>query len=125
MTAPTVYSLGHVHFVYSAMPFENTDIDNATMQYDQGNFSSMVIPSGNMADAEVQPEHTNWVNDTEQSEGLDKCVDETTSGPLDVVNIEQISGNLILGKVSTQTKEEEVVVDDAGSNESLEDSPVN
>lgn len=107
------------------MPFENTDIDNATIQYDQGNFSSMVIPSGNMADAEVQSEHTNWVNDAEQSEGLDKCVDETTSGPLDVVNIEQISGNLILGKVSTQTKEEEVVVDDAGSNESLEDSPVN
>ena len=106
------------------MPFENTDIDNATMQYDHGNFSSMVIPSGNMADAEVQPEHTNWVNDAEQSEGLDECVDETTSGALDV-NIEQISGNLISGKVSTKTKEEEVVVDDAGSNESLEDSPVN
>ena len=107
------------------MPFENTDIDNATMQCDQGNFSSMVIPSGNMADAEVPPEHTNWVNDAEQCEVLDKCVDETTSGPLDVVNnIEQISGNLILGKVSTQTEEEEVVVDDAGSNESLEDSPV-
>ena len=106
------------------MPFENTDIDNATMQCDQGNFSSMVIPSGNMANAEVPPEHTNWVNDAEQSEVLDKCVDETTSGPLDVVNIEQISGNLILGKVSTQTDEEEVVVDDAGSNESLEDSPV-
>lgn len=78
-----------------------------------------------MADAEVQPEHTNWVNDAEQSEGLDECVDETTSGALDVVNIEQISGNLISGKVSTKTKEEEVVVDDAGSNESLEDSPVN
>ena len=86
------------------MPFESTDIDNATMQYDQGNFFSIVISSGNMADAEVPPEHTNWVNDAEQSEGLDKCVDETTSGPLDVVNIEQISGNLILGKVSTQTK---------------------
>ena len=108
------------------MPFESTDIDNATMQYDQGNFFSIVISSGNMADAEVPPEHTNWVNDTEQCEVLDKWADETTSGPLDVVNnIEQISGNLILGKVSTQTEEEEVVVDDAGSNESLEDSPVN
>ena len=86
------------------MQFESTDIDNATMQYDQGNFFSIVISSGNMADAEVPPEHTNWVNDTEQCEVLDKCADETTSGPLDVVsNIEQISGNLILGKVSTQT----------------------
>lgn len=46
----------------------------------------MVISPGNTADAEVQPEHTNWVNDTKQSEVLDKCVDETTSGPLDVVN---------------------------------------
>lgn len=108
------------------MPFESTAIDNATMQYDQGNFFSIVISSGNMAESEVPPEHTNWVNDTEQCEVLDKCADETTSGPLDVVNnIEQISGNLILGKVSTQTEEEEVVVDDAGSNESLEDSPVN
>lgn len=46
----------------------------------------MVISPGNTADAEVRPEHTNWVNDTKQSEVLDKCVDETTSGPLDVVN---------------------------------------
>ena len=107
------------------MPFENADFANATMQYDHANSSSMVIPTGNEADVQVPPEHTNcWVNEAEQSEVLDSSFDETPSGPFDVVNnMEEVSEALLLGKVSTQTEEAEV--DDTGRNKRPGDSPTN
>lgn len=107
------------------MPFENADFVNAKMQYDHANSSCTVIPTGNEADVEVPPEHTNcWVNEAQQSEVLDSSFDETPSGPFDVVNnMEEVSEALLLGKESTQIEEAEV--DDTGRNKRPGDSPTN
>lgn len=74
------------------MPFENAYFANATMQYDHVESSCMVIPTGNEADVEVPPEHTNcWVNEAEQSEVLDSSFNEKPSRPFDVVNNMEVS----------------------------------